>query len=91
MVGVGNFPGGPFALVGQIVDHGSEPFALIKRIRLVWAANKNVRVGNSNNRENLLPLPLAATSGFVTLGVGHRRRDPVTIFLVIPLLGLLGI
>jgi hypothetical protein len=91
VVGVGNLAGGPFALEGQIVDHGSEPFALIKGIRLVWAANKSVRVGNSNNGETLLPLSLAATRGFVTLGVGNSRHDPVTIFLVIPLLGLIGI
>ena len=91
MVGVGNLAGGPFALVGRIINHGSEPLALIKRIRLVWAVNQSVRVGNRNNGENLLPLPLATTRSFVTLGVGNRRRDPITIFLVIPLLGLLGI
>ena len=91
MVGVGNRAGGPFALVGRIVDHGSEPFTLINWIRLVWAANKSVRVDNSNNGEHLLPLPLAATRSFVTLGVGNSRCDPVTIFLVIPLLRLLGI
>jgi hypothetical protein len=48
-------------------------------------------LGNSNNEGNLLPLPLATTRSFFTLGVWNSRCDPVAIFLVIPLLRLLGI
>ena len=36
-------------------------------------------------------LPFAAARNFVTLGVGDRRRNPVTIFLIIPILGLLSL
>ena len=36
-------------------------------------------------------LPLAAAGSLVTLGVANGGRDPVTILLVIPLLGLLSI
>src|SRR3954471_10894501 len=35
--------------------------------------------------------PLAAARDFVTLGVGNSRGDPVTIFLIIPVLGLLSL
>jgi hypothetical protein len=35
-------------------------------------------------------LPFAAAGGFVTLGVGNLRCDPVAILLVIPILGFLG-
>jgi hypothetical protein len=37
VIRVGNLTRSPLALVCRIVDHWSEPFALIKRIRLVWA------------------------------------------------------
>jgi hypothetical protein len=35
---VENLARGPLALVFRIVDQRSKPLALIKRIRLVWAA-----------------------------------------------------
>jgi hypothetical protein len=92
VIRVGDLARGPLALVCRIVDHFGEPFALIKRVRLVWAEkNRSIRIGDSNNEGNLLPLPLAATRSFDTLGVWNSRGDIVAIFLVIPLLGLLGI
>jgi hypothetical protein len=69
VIRVGNLARGPLALVGGIVNQWSVPLALIKRIRLVWAANKSIRVGNSNDKGYMLPLPLAATRSFVALGV----------------------
>ena len=69
VIRVGNLAGGPLALVGRVVNQWSVPFALIKWIRLVWAASRNIRVGNSNDEKYLLPLPLAATRSFVTLGI----------------------
>lgn len=35
--------------------------------------------------------PFAATGDFITFGVWHLRRHPVAIFLIIPVLGLLGL
>lgn len=35
-------------------------------------------------------LPFSATRSFFTFGVGHRRWDPITILLIIPIFWLLG-
>jgi hypothetical protein len=53
---------------------------------------KPVINGSDIRRKKMyLPLPLAATRSFVALRVWNSRCYPVTIFLVIPLFGLLGI
>jgi hypothetical protein len=91
VIRVGNLPRGPLALVGWVVDQGSEPFALIKRVRLVRAATQVLGVVIVARKRIYLPLPLATTRSLVALGVWNSRCDPVTIFLVIPFFGLLGI
>jgi hypothetical protein len=53
---------------------------------------KPVINGSDTGRKKIyLPFPLAATRSFVALRVWNSRCYPVTIFLVIPLFGLLGI
>ena len=37
------------------------------------------------------PLPLAAAGSLLALGVANSGRNPVTVFLIIPLLGLLSV
>ena len=91
VIRVGNLPRGPLALVGWVVDQGSEPFALIKRVRLVRAATQVLGVVIVARKRIYLPLPLATTRSLVALGVANSRSDPVAVFLIIPLFGLLSI
>jgi hypothetical protein len=91
VVGVGDSPGCPLALVGWVVNQGSKPFALVKRVRLVRTAKRVLGLVIVAAKGTYLPLPLAAARSLIALGIGNSRSDPVTIFIIIPLLRLLSV
>ena len=70
-----------------VLDLARRPYALVRRIVDQWRAPFTLIVGIGLGRAD----PIAATRRLLALGVGNRRGDPVTILLVIPLLGLLGV
>lgn len=90
--GVGDLAGGPDTLVRWIVDERSVPLALVVRVGLDGAKTD---IKSANNKERTMwdavPLPRTASRSRFTLGVLYGWRDPVTILLIIPLLGLLSL
>lgn len=49
---VGNLPRCPLALVFWVINQSSKPFTLVKRVRLVRAAETGMRGGNIGKEAN---------------------------------------
>lgn len=72
--------------VGRVGDLARRPRTLIRRVVDQGSSPLALVVGVLLHGR----LPFAAPGDFLTLRVRHRRRDPVAILLVIPVLGLFG-
>lgn len=82
----------PRALVVGVVNHRCVPLALVLRVGLGGAVElEHENRNKSQNTMTNVPLPLATARCLLALGVADSGGNPVTVFLIVPLLRLLSI